>query len=162
MKKQNITETMKIHEQWYKEAKTQTLETLPQFISHLLGDYVHDYGTICHALAAGGIATMWAMNNHPQGGITGFQAGAIMWEFIRNWNYEYNKCGLKIVDYDNMLYPQYKDKYAKTINKDTWEALQKAAQKMLNEGDGVCPKVKKHWESIVAGDIPFGYKIKND
>jgi hypothetical protein len=100
--KTNITEDMHIHEQWYEEAKKQTLTTLPEFCRSLSEDYHHDYGTICHAITAAGIATMWAMNHTEQGGITGFQASCIMWEFIKNWMgkeghslrlLDYSECG---------------------------------------------------------------------
>lgn len=163
---EQITEEQKVHLQWYEDAKKQTIETLPVFINHLMNDYTHDYGTICHALTAGGIATMWAMNEHKQGGITGFQAGAIMWEFLLHWNYGSNKTGLKIVDYDNFLYPQYADKFAKTITKSTWEAIKKEALIKLDdiENGGSLPaeSVYNHWVSIVNDEIPFGYKIKNE
>ena len=133
--KQRITEEMKIHEVWYKEAKDMTLEGLPEFINHLINDYEHDYGTICHAMTAGGIATMEAMNNSDQDGITGFQAGAIMWECIRNWMHRENKIGLKLVNYDNFLYPKYEHIFDKTINVYTWTALQKEAAIQIKEAD---------------------------
>lgn len=133
--KQVITEEMKVHEEWYKESETITLDKLPEFLNRLMNDYGHDYGTICHALAAGGIATMHAMNHHEQGGITGFQAGAIMWEFIRHWNYTHNKTGMKILDYDNFLYPQHKDNFDKTINLSIWNAIQKEAEAKIKEAD---------------------------
>lgn len=90
-----ITEEDKVHLEWYKQASKQTLETLPSFLKNLMEGYNHDYGTVCHALAAGAVATAWAMNAHDNGGITGFQAGAVMWEFIKGWNKSYNKTGLK-------------------------------------------------------------------
>lgn len=135
MSKQAITEEMKLHEQWFEEAREMTLDKLPTFISHLLNDYNHDYGTICHAITAGAVATAWAMNNTPQGGITGFQAGCIMWGIIRQWNYRYNKTGLKIIDYDNFLYPQYYDKFQRTINPDTWANIQRQAQAEIDAVD---------------------------
>jgi hypothetical protein len=135
MNKTTITEKMNIHKDCYKEASEITMEKLPEFLRKLTEDYSHDYGTICHALAAGAIATAWAMNKTPTGGITGFQAGAVMWEFIRNWNYSSNKTGLKIVDYDNMLYPQYNYKFNKTISSDTWKSLQKEAAEQIQKAD---------------------------
>ena len=144
--KHQITEEMKIHEVWYKEAKDMTLEGLPEFINHLMNDYGHDYGTICHAMAAGGIATMEAMNNSDQGGITGFQAGAIMWEFIRNWRYRNNKTGLKLVDYDRFLYPQYEESFRKNIGAYTWAAIQKEAAAQIKEAD------EQHEKYLVASE----------
>lgn len=159
----NEKEHQDIIKSWYEEAKKMTLEKLPEFLRHLNEDYCHDYGTICHAITASGIAAMWA-TDHSCGGITGFQAGCIMWEFIKHWNYEYNKTGLKLIDYDNLLYPQYSDKFEKTIPQWIWDALQKEAKNKLDEvKDGlVHPDVKKHWENIVAGKIPFGFTISED
>lgn len=135
MMKQHITEEMEIHEEWYKEARGMTLDKLPDFLNHLMNDYEHDYGTICHALSAGSLATAWAMNRHEEGGITGFQASAVMWRFVRNWNYFGNKTGLKIVDYDDFLYPQYANKHDKIINIDTWSAIKKEAAAKIKEAD---------------------------
>lgn len=158
-----IKEKDSVHLEWYIDAQKQTLETLPDFIKHLLTDYGHDYGTICHALAAGSIATAYAMNESPQGGITGFQAGAVMWEFIRNWNYSSNKTGLRLIDYDHMLFPQYESKFEKTISKGTFEALQKEAARSLKENNKLTHGgVIDHWKSIVAGKVPFGYTLTED
>ena len=153
-----ITEEMDVHKDWYKQAKEQTRETLTDFIDHLSNDYEHDYGTICHALTAGAIATAWVINRGPQGGITGFQAGAVMWEFIRNWNHVEGP--LRLVDYKNMLYPQYEDDFQKTMSKDAWEYLQKKAKEGLADTGGT-PNVRMHWQSIVDGIVPFGYKIED-
>ncbi len=161
-----ITEkNVEIIEQWYKDASSQILETLPQFMNHVLNDYRHDYGTICKAIGACAIAAAWAANASPQGGITGFQAGAVMWEFIRNWNYRRNKCGLKIVDIDDMLYPQYGAKFDKTITKRVMENLVKEAKLRLadiKEDYPLHPEVKAHWQRIAAGIPPFGYKVVED
>ena len=156
-----ITEEMNIHEEWFKQAKQVTLKTLPKFINHLLNDYKHDYGTIVHALSAGALATVYAMNKHKQGGITRFQASFVMWDFIRNWMYTTNKTSLKIIDYDKMLFPQYEDYFDKKINSDTWKSIQKEAQKRLNEiyDYPIHQDVIKHWKSIVKGNVPFGYKV---
>lgn len=135
-----ITEKIGEHEVWYKEAKQQTLESLPTFIRHLTEDYQHDYGTICHAVTAAAIAAAYVANKTPQGGITGFQAGAVMWEFMQNW--------------DTSL----KDKPLKLIN--TWQWLKNEAQKKLDDGGVLHPDVKKHLESIINGIIPFGFKVE--
>ena len=142
MEKQ-ITEEMKVQDEWYKEAKSMTLDKLPDFLNKLMNDYGHDYGTICHAFASGAIATVRAMDHSEHGGITGFQAGAIMWEFIRNWNYNHNKTGLKIIDFDKFLYPQYSDYFQKTISPEAWVAIQKEAAVQLKEADEAHEKYLK-------------------
>lgn len=129
-----ISEEQGIQKEWYEKAKEMQLEDLPGFINHLMEDYSHDYGTVCHAIAAGAIATAGAMNRHEkQGGITGFQAGAVMWQFLREWNFSGNKTGLRIIDYDDFLYPQYADKFQKTLSKSTWNTIQREAQKKVEE-----------------------------
>ena len=119
-------------EKYYDKAKEQTFETLPDFFKEMFQEHF-DYGSICCAIANSALAAANAANHHKKAGITGFQAGAVMWEFIRQWNYSHNKCGLRIVDYDNMLYAQYEDKFQKTISKSVFEALQKQAQEHLDK-----------------------------
>lgn len=160
--KQKIAEEDNIHKEWYELASKQTLETLPEFLRHVTEEFEHDYGTICHAITASAIAAAYAVNSHPQGGITGFQAGAVMWEFIRNWNYKSNKTGLKIVDYDNLLYPQYEDKFENTITNHQWSKLQEEAKLRIQESPNAAERVLGHWQSIVVGNIPFGFKLKED
>lgn len=159
-----IQEEDKIHEEWYEEAREMTLEKLPEFLKRLSEEYEHDYGTICHAIASSSIAAAWAMERTPQGGITGFQAGAIMWEFIWNWMTEYKGQPLRIINYDHMLYPQYEDDFTK-ISPSTWEYLKKTAKEKLEEYKGsttVSEDVVKHMEEIVSGKIPFGYTISDE
>lgn len=159
-----ITEEMHIEKDWFAEAKKQTLETLPAFINHVMNDYIHDYGTVCHAISACAIAAAWAADEEKGacGGITGFQAGFVMWDFIRQWSYTNNKTALKIVDYDEMLFPQYEYKFQKTMQKATWEAIQAEAQKNLESTKSAHPDVVAHWRSIIDGHVPFGYTIEGD
>jgi hypothetical protein len=160
MEKKVITEEMNVHKEWYEEAKNQTLETLPAFMKKLSEEFEHDYGTICHALASAAIASTWAMNKTEQGGITGFQGGAVMWEFIKNWGYGGELKPLRLFDFSHMLYPQYEEYFDRSISEDTWKWLQKNAQEML-DGDVTRfhPTVITHLQSIVDGTVPFGYAV---
>lgn len=166
MEKKMITEEMHIEKEWFEQARKQTIETLTDFMNHVMGDYVHDYGTICHAVSACAIAAVYAANHHPSGGITVFQAFGVMWDIIRQLNFRFNKCGMKLVDYDDMLYPQYESNYDKTISPAAWKSLQEAAKEKIEEdekeGGFASPEVVQHWESIVNGTVPFGYKVKED
>lgn len=153
-----ITEEMHLEKGWYKEAEEQTTDTLNSFINHIMNDYEHDYGTMCHALSACAVATIYACNE--QCGITMFQASMVMWGIVRQLLYPNNKCGLRMIDFDDMLYPQYDDKFDKTINSYTFNALQNEAKELLEKGSAH-PLVTAHWQSIVDGVVPFGYKIKD-
>lgn len=159
-----INEEMQLEKEWFAEAKKQTLETLPDFINHVMNGYAHDYGTVVHAISACAIAAAWAANecDGARGGITGFQSGFVMWDFIKEWSYPNNKTALKILNYDAMLYPQHEYEFQKTISKGIWECIQAEAKNKLELRKHAHPDVIAHWESIVAGQIPFGYTIEGE
>ena len=136
-----------------------SLDSLMNYIQNIKDNYNIGYGTAPRAIAQAALATAYYLSD--VFGITGFQAGCTMWDFIRDWSFHKNECGLKIVDYDNMLYPQYNYKFQKTISKDTFEALQKAAKERLEENVHACSAVTNHWKSIVDGNVPFGYIIED-
>lgn len=151
---------------WYEEARSIKPGELSDFMDHLANDYIHDYGTICHAVAAAGIAAMTAMNHTEQGGITGFQASCVMWMVIRHWTMTGNKTGLRLIDYDKMLYPQYRESFEKTVDADVWEKIREEAKKKLDEvgADEILtddPMIS-HWRSIAEGTPPFGYTVKEE
>ena len=159
-----ITEEMHLEKEWFKKAANQTFETLPDFMNHIMNDYCHDYGTVCHAIATCAIAAAHAANNTNGacGGITGFQASFVMWDFIKQWQYSSNKTGLKIIDYDDMLYPQNGYKFSKTMSESLWREIQKQAKEELKNRQNVAEIVVKHWQNIVNGKVPFGYAAVED
>lgn len=118
------------------------------------------YGEAPRAIAQASLAVAWYLAN--EFGITGFQAGCTMWDFIRDWSYSGNKCGLKIINYDDMLYPQYEHKYDKTISEHVWVELQKQAKDELQKSKYASKNVIEHWKSIVKGNVPFGYSVEKD
>jgi len=153
-----ITEEQGIQKEWYAEAKIMTLKKLPKFLKKLADGYRHDYGTICHAVAAGAVAAGNAMNKSRQGGITGFQASAVMWCFIEAWTGD--KAPAKLVKYEKMLYPQYAKSFEKIIDKSVWEWLQEQAKEHLKDVEGAHEKVIAHWTRIAEGNVPFGYVVE--
>lgn len=155
MEKKKITEVDHLEVEWMKEAKEQTLETLPSFFNHLMNGYVHDYGTIVKAVSAAMLGTFWAFNN--QEGFTGFQVGFIPW-FMMDEFWSKSEIGRKVINFDDMVFPQYEFKFRSTISKEIFKNLQERASKFIEEGR-LHPDVKKHMESIVAGEVPFGYKL---
>lgn len=160
---QAITEADGVHLQWYEDAKQQTAETLPEFIRHLLEDYTHDYGTICHATAAAAVGAASAIEHSPQGGITGLQGEVVMWAFMEHWN------GIKrparLLRYENLLYPQFAHTFT-SVSVDTWKWAQEEARRLLDEDQSkserelrAVPRVRDHWRSIVNGVVPFGLRV---
>ena len=149
-----------VREQLQNERKNiKTFEDLVSFLQKVKENCNTGYGTAPRSIAQAALATAWYLST--DFGITGFQASCVMWDFIRDWLFPSNKCGMKIVDYDDMLYPQYWDKFEQTITKDTFEALQVAARKNLEDKTQAHPSVIAHWQSIADGKVPFGYVIKD-
>ena len=164
----DMEEINRIRKEMYSEAGKQTVDTLADFVRKCISSkYVDDsapietsYEIAPRIVAACALAGGWAAVHALS--ITGFQAGFVMWDFIREWMFSSNKTGLRIIDYDNMLYPQYEYKFQKTIDSETWEALQAEAKRNLAENTSAHPNVRAHWESIARGEIPFGYRIRED
>ena len=149
-----------VKEQLEKERKDiKSFDDLVAFLQRVKDNCNTGYGTAPRSIAQAALAVAWYLAS--DFGITGFQAGFVMWDFIRDWQYSDNECGMKIVNYDDMLYPQYNDKFDKVISKDTFEALQKKAWNLYNDRNAH-PAVEKHWESIIHGEVPFGYTINED
>lgn len=158
-------------ETWKEEAKKlKTTEELTVFIDILINDYQHDYGTICHAIAAAAIAGAYVVERSPSGGITGFQAGAIFWEFAKAWGTIKKDEPCALIKYDKLLYPQYEDTFNK-IPEDTWKWVQQEAKNNIAEvvekkleglPSHVSSSVMAHWRSIVDGKVPFGLTIGTD
>lgn len=151
-------EFQKLREEWFAKAAEQTLETLPEFINNLMLNYIHDYGTIVHAMMAAMMGTFRACDESPNGGLTGMQVAFLVSGLIRKLGLPNNQCGFRVLDYDGMLYPQYADKFQK-IEQRTWDRLQAEAKKLLEEEDGAHEVVRQHWQSIVDGVVPFGYSV---
>ena len=143
-----------------KRANIKTFEELIAFLEYVEKNGNCGYGEAPRAMAQASAAVAWYLAD--KFGITGFQAGFVMWDFIRDWNYRSNKCGMKITDYDDMLYPQYAYKFEKIIGPAIWADLQETAKKRLEELDNVHPIVKAHWQSIVDGIVPFGYTVADE
>jgi hypothetical protein len=159
-----ITEDDKdIIEKWYVTARSEYMRNhfeLTEFLKVLMTNYNHDYGTVIHAMTAGAIAAIHVMNSDEfQGGITGFQASCMMWEFMKRFNYLDGP--MRLLRFEHMLYPQYEYNFDKTISKETWEWLQNEAKERILSCDAA-DKVYDHWQTIIDGKVPFGYKIKED
>ena len=136
-----------------------TMDNLLQFMGTAL-NRPHDYGTICVAIGACAVAAAKAADRSEHGGITGFQAGAIFWEFQRGWGV-FGEGPMRMVTYKDMLYPQYDDKFGKTISAETWKWLQDEAAKNLAKEQGH-EAVRAHWQTIVDGAVPVGYTVSED
>ena len=144
-----------------KRKQIKHFDDLTAFLKDVTENYNIGYGAAPCAMAQAALATAWFLSS--EFGITGFQASFVMWDFIRDWLFSNNECGLRLVNYDDMLYPQYERQFQKTISSSTWEQIQSAAKKLLEEHDEIPahPAVQAHWQSIADGKVPFGYTVSD-
>jgi len=133
-----------------KANKVKTKEDLSKFIDEVTG-FDHGYGTIVIGCAAVMKAAFRVVDNSPNGGITGFQAGCLGWEMIKEFMSIDGPA--KIIDYDKMLYPQSTETFERVIKKSTWEHIQKKANENLDaDKEHVHPNVlAKCWEKKCSG-----------
>lgn len=128
-------------------------QALDIFIEDVVEKYNNDYGGVCYAIGNAAYAT--AMYLAHKCGITGFQAGEVMWEFIRQWDFRNNECGLRIINYDDLCYPQYLYKFeGMKIPQEVWDRVIKKCQNLMKNEEHACNKVKQHWSAIANGFIP--------
>ena len=89
-----------VKEQLKKERKDiKSFDDLVAFLQRVKDNCNTGYGTAPRAIAQAALATAWFLSS--DFGITGFQASFVMWDFIRDWLYSGNECGMKIMDYDD-------------------------------------------------------------
>lgn len=147
---------LEIRGKLFERARNMTLKELPDFLDEL-SKLPANYNTAVYTVAAAGVAASWAMNDVV--GLSGFQAGCVMWEYMEFWIGV--KAPARLVRYENMLYPQYKNEFDKTFSAETWTWLKQEAKKGVDEwmkgNDSVSPRVLNHWLRIVSGEKPFGY-----
>lgn len=140
-------------ETWWREAENcASIDDASDLAKRLVTDYRHDYGTICHAIAVAGIAMANAIQRSPQGGVTGFQAGAIGWMLHGRWM-RWEDSPRRLFDYSDLLLPQYDHSFCE-ISTDTAEWLVEKAKSNLAKNKNAHPNVKKRWKEIAAGQFP--------
>lgn len=151
-----------VERSWHEKAvKIKNTEELKSFLDYLM-DQNHDYSSVAEAFISGLRATMRAMDSHKNGGITGFQMGFILSQFMAAEQSIHGPWQIR--RFENMLYPQYENHFAKTISRETWLWLQVEAVKLLSRDNlaSVSPVVTDHWNKIVSGVVPFGYEVRED
>ena len=159
MKQRPLTE-QEYKELIYEKAKEiKTKQDLDALLDGVINDKELDYGKICYAISGCMLATLNYIDGSEVGGITGFQASIIGWQMVRELIVD-SEIGMKLVDYGNMLFPQYEHEFEKTIPAKIWEKIQEQAKQNLQNVPDAHSDVIKHWKKIAAGEVPFGYKVK--
>ena len=148
---------------WFEQAKKVRLGdgSLDKFLRELNDNYRHDYGTTCHAIAAAAIAAAYAMAHEM--GPTGFQFSCAEMEFLARSRFPHNKLGFSVCDWDDVLYPQYANRFTGLdISGDTAERIKAEAKRRIDEGGAIHPTVKEWWSRLAAGDFPEWLRVEAD
>lgn len=110
----------------------------------------HDYGTCVYAMSLASVATYNYVASRL--GVTGFQASCADLDIISRTRGM--KHGFRLINYADLLYPQYRDKIdAITFDAliaENGEALGKEARVLLAENRDAHPNVIAHWKRIAA------------
>ena len=114
-----------------------------------LSDGEHSYGTCVYAMSLAAVATFNFMSHKL--GATGFQASCADLDILsRTRNYKH---GFMIIDYTNLLYPQYDNSEHFPTREDLIQKnikrLGKAAKKLLQDSETAHPEVRAWWKELV-------------
>lgn len=111
------------------------------------------------AMARAAAAALCAVENALGHG-SGTMSGMAIWKFIRLVNpMLVGKVGARIINYEDMLYPQYREHF-QSIPLDVWKTMQKEAAERLRDGKARTKEVQEHWQRIVDGVVPFGFRVR--
>lgn len=129
-------------------------EELVEYVRSLV-DRPHDYGTCVYAMSMAATAAFYYVSNRL--GVTGFQASCADMDILRRTRHL--KHGFRIVDYGDLLYPQYWDDELRPIFlaalKENGERYAEAARALLERSNGGAhPNVRAHWEMLASAATP--------
>ena len=147
----------------YAEAKNvKTPAELAAFVEKVSNE-PHDYGTIIYACCAAMHAAFHTVNASPNGGITGFQAGCLMWEMVRQYGMFGKEGLLRIQDFSNLMYPQYDEKFGARISREWADKLKETAAAKLRElPSSGSSKVRQRMQEIADGRLPEFVSVSDE
>lgn len=135
------------------------VQELTSYIEEVKEKYNTSYNDAVYGPALAAIA---AFNyTASQMGLSGFQASyseMLFFEKLRDI-----KHGFMILNYDNLLYPQYLKDFnlsAETLIRKNLDSLKKAAKEELEKSPYASQEVRDHWTYIT--EIPDSEKIEDD
>lgn len=131
-----------------REGKVPTFDTLPELMEYVeaLTTREHDYGTCCYAMSMAATAAFNYVAR--QLGVSGFQASCADMDVLRRTRGLSH--GFLIVDFEKLLYPQYRDNvlgFDDLLAKNA-EHLAPIARQKLAEAPNAHPNVLAHWRLV--------------
>ena len=152
-------EFKEIEKGWYKEVDTLTTQAkFNRFVKKLTSGYEHDFGTSLRALACIVNATIRFYG----GGLTNMQASYLMWQIIRTTFGKKDKLGLKLIEFEWLLYPQLLYRFDTIINDETHQKLIELAKEKIVANPKASEEVIEHWKKIMTGWLPDFVKLEKE
>ncbi len=145
---------------WYEDAeKVDGLYAFGKLSERLLGRYSHTPATTPHAYACIALAALKMADRSEQGNMDEAGWSKVLWNIVQALTGTQNE-PLGLIRYADFLYPEVYEKY-KNIPPDIWQWMRENATVGLIDPElkDAPEEVKKHWESIVKGEVPYGLKI---
>ncbi len=145
------TDITKMTEQELRAYKVPTLRSIDE-LTDLITDLAarkHDYGTCVYAMSIAATAAFHYIGGTL--GVTGFQASCADLDIVRRTRgYE---TGFRIVNYENLLYPQYEDEFVSSpaellAEPDLRKTIRAAAAKLLKGRSDAHKDVRAHWKHL--------------
>lgn len=136
-----------------------SVQELTSYIEEVKEKYNTSYGDAVYGPALAAIASFNYVAS--QMGLSGFQADYSEMLFLKKLRYI--KHGFKILNFDNLLYPQYLNDFnlsAETLIRKNLDELKKAAKEELEKNPNAAQEVRDHW--IYITEIPDSEKIGDD
>lgn len=142
-----------MNEKELREATAPTPQTEQELadLVRTLAEREHEYGTCVYAMSIAATAAFNYIANKL--GVTGFQASCADLDIVRRTRRLTH--GFRIVNYENLLYPQYEGDLTVTPAKllkdpELRKRIAEEARKKLEENDEPHPNVKAHWQKLAA------------
>lgn len=117
-------------------------------IVRAVADRQHDYGTCVYAMSIAATAAFHYIAGKL--GVTGFQASCADLAILGQTR---NLKRGRVLDFDNLLYPQYRDKFDLSFDDlidENADWLAEEAAKKLDESPNAHPEVVAHWQYLLA------------
>ena len=147
---------------WYEAAgEVEDLEGFSKLVNGLLGGFCHEGGTTPHAYTVIALAALKLADRSEQGGIDQAGWNQVMWHLVQAMTGTKDE-PLKLLRFMDLMYPTGFEEY-KRIPAGVWDWMQNVAKAWL-EDESLANEpeaVRKHWEGISRGEIPFSMIVSS-
>jgi len=117
---------------WIEKGQNTKIGNFQEFLNDMIENIPVSYGNVVYSTAIASSTIAHILSSHY--GITGFQAGCVQWEWIRQWGIFSSEVGLRMLNYQDMCYPQHESSFT-TISKDTFERMQTFCQDRIEKSN---------------------------